>query len=568
MLVTTGAPGGFDADVTEQGVLMPNAVSDERWIIFGDSLSDNGLSHDLAGSFVSIEVPFQTNLADYSQSYTNGTVYADTWMELRGVAADNYLNLALGGADATSVTLIAEYIAEYSSLVAQNGSAFSIVTEQNPIITDPDSPYFGAILANWDINLAGQVDRYLEYFDDDIDAHTTASIFIGANDFSRFEFNIFDYLLFGQVEEFANSIAGSIEANARRLAEDGVDKIILNTLPIAQLFYAWEDANFLEQAIGEELIEETSLAIRAAGSRLQGDGIDTDVIRIDFLSHDLNYDAASFGFGTVEPVLLGYGGDPDWVETVEGSGVYEPIFTPNPNAGDWRVDQHLFYDEIHPSEALHDVLGVYSHEFVTSEVTLGNSGANVLRTGEGDDLVLAQDGNDDLTLRRGDDVAIGGRGSDRIDGNTGSDILIGGLGNDTLIGGRGTDVLAGGEGADVLKGSGGADILIGGTDGDVMGGGSGNDQFIFIEDVLTAANDANGGSMDGGRGNDRLWLVLSEETLVALGTDASAQDLAALGLTVNRIERFEVIDYSALDALSFDDNLGARLDEAQLWGLL
>ena len=61
---------------------MPNAVSDERWIIFGDSLSDNGLSHDLAGSFVSIEVPFQTNLADYSQSYTNGTVYADTWMEL------------------------------------------------------------------------------------------------------------------------------------------------------------------------------------------------------------------------------------------------------------------------------------------------------------------------------------------------------------------------------------------------------------------------------------------------------------------------------------------------------
>lgn len=547
---------------------MSNDFLNERWIILGDSLSDNGLFHDLASAFLTNEVPFQTDHTNYSQSFTNGTVYADTWMELSGVEDDSYLNFALGGADATDVSLIGEYIAEYSGLVAQNGDIFSIVTDQNPVITDPESPYFGAILAEWDINLAGQVNRYFEYFDDDPEAYTTASIFIGANDLSRFEFNIFDYLLFGQVEEFADEIAGSIEAAARRLADDGVDQIVLNTLPIAQLFYAWEDANFLERAIGKDLVEATSNAILDAGARLQNDGIETEVIRIDILSHDLNYDAETFGFGTVQPVLLGYGGDPEWVETSEGSGVYEPIFAQNPNAGEWRVDQRLFYDEIHPTEALHDVLAVFSHEYVTSDVLVGSGSDNTLWTAATDDLVLGLDGDDDLRMRRGDDVAIGGRGDDRIDGNNGSDVLIGGQGNDSLTGGRGSDLLAGSAGSDLLKGSSGSDILIGGTDGDVMRGGSEHDQFIFIEDVLTAADDVNGGSMNGGRGNDKLWLVLSDETLLALGTDASSQDLATLGLTVSRIEMFEVIDYAALDALSFDGNLGDRLDEAQLWGLL
>ncbi len=547
---------------------MPDTFSNERWIIFGDSLSDNGLFGELASQFLTIDVPFQTPLTDYSQSFTNGAVYADTWMALRGVAPGNYINLALGGADATGVSLVGEYIVEYSNLMAQDGSIFSIVTDQNPVITDPASPYFGAALSDWDINLTGQVDRYLEFFEDDPTAYTTASIAIGANDLSRFEVNFLDYLLFGQVEDFADDIGYSIEANARRLVEDGVDRIILNTLPVAELFYAWDGANFLERAIGEDLVDATNLAIREAGARLKTDGMEVEVIRIDVLSHDLNTDAATFGFGTVEPAILGFGGDPIWVETFEGSEIYEPVFTQNPNADDWRLDQRLFYDEIHPTEALHDVLAIYSQEFVTSEVTFGDAGANEVRTSKVDDLVLSLDGKDTVFLQRGADVALGGRGDDWIAGNKGADILIGGSGDDTLLGGFGGDVLAGGEGVDLLKGSVGADILIGGTDGDDMRGGTGNDQFIFIEDILTAANDVNGAMMDGGLGNDTLWIVLSEQTLLDLGTDASVQDLTTLGLTVRRIEQIEVIDQDALDALTFDGIPGQLLQEAQLWGLL
>jgi phospholipase/lecithinase/hemolysin len=547
---------------------MPDAFTNERWIVFGDSLSDNGLFHDLTSAFLTYEVPFQTDLTDYSQSFTNGSVYADTWMGLSGVEGASYLNLALGGADANGVSLIGDYITEYSGLTAQNGDVFSIVTEQHPVITDPVSPYFGAALDKWDINLLGQVDRYLEYFDDDPDAYTAASISIGANDLAKFEFNIFDYLLFGQVDEFAVEVADAIESGARRLADDGVDRIILNTLPVAQLFYAWDNANSLERHVGEDLIETTNLAIHATGSRLQADGIKTEVIRIDYLSHDLNYDPASFGFGTAEPVILGYGGDPVWVESDAESGVYEPKFAINPSAGGWRIDQRLFYDEIHPSAALHGVLGIFSHESTTSQVTLGNAGANVQRTGSGTDLVLAHDGDDDVKLRGGDDVALGGRGADRIAGNKGSDLLMGGGDGDTLIGGRGADLLAGGPGTDALRGAGGGDILIGGTDDDFIAGGRGNDQFIFVESALTAADDMDGGVIVGGRGNDKLWLVLSGETLLALGTDASAEDLAALGLTVRGVEQFEVLDYAALDALTFDDHLGARFEEAQLWGVV
>ena len=542
----------------------------DTWIFLGDSLTDNGLFHDLSSDFLSVTAPFQTDGTDYSDSFTNGIVYADTWMKLNGTAEADYINLALGGAEATGVKKVSSYINKYSNLTASNGQTFSIVETETPQVNDPGSVYDGALLAGWDINLAGQTARYLEYYEDDPNSFTTASIFIGANDLAKFEFNIFDYLLFGQVDRFARDIADAIEDSARLLVADGVDRIVLNTMPIARLFYAWDQADPLERDIGDDLVNSTTSAILDAANRLRADGIEVEVIRIDRISYELNYDQETFGFGTVEPYLLGYGGDPVWHET--SPGVFEPSFTLNPDRGDWRMDQRLFYDEIHPTEAMHDVLAVFSHESLTSNVIFGNNSGNNLRGSGSDDLIMGRDGVDQIDGRAGNDVILAGRGSDTVEGGTGSDLVIGGSGNDTLRGGDQADLLAGGPGTDWMEGGKGNDLLIGGHDGDTMLGNAGADIFLFIEDDLTADNDTNGGSVDGGGGNDTLWLVLTPETAALLGETPSTADLASLDLTVSSVEEVVVFSYTEFEEFKLaaalpDSDLDARLVEGDLWGV-
>ncbi|MEW6353115.1 MAG: heme peroxidase, partial [Pseudomonadota bacterium] len=91
----------------------------------------------------------------------------------------------------------------------------------------------------------------------------------------------------------------------------------------------------------------------------------------------------------------------------------------------------------------------------------GNTLANTLRGGAGND-----------TLE-------GGGGNDVLNGGDGDDTLRGGIGNDTLLGLGGNDTLEGGDGNDTLFGAAGNDVLIGGAGNDVMNGGVGNDIFVF-----------------------------------------------------------------------------------------
>ncbi|AHE51937.1 calcium-binding protein [Sphingomonas sanxanigenens] len=75
----------------------------------------------------------------------------------------------------------------------------------------------------------------------------------------------------------------------------------------------------------------------------------------------------------------------------------------------------------------------------------------------------------------------GGLGNDLLDGGSAADTLDGGNGNDTLIGGGGTDVLGGGAGQDRLSGGLGADRLTGGT---------GFDRFVYTSTAESTADAA------------------------------------------------------------------------------
>ncbi|MEP1539034.1 MAG: calcium-binding protein [Paracoccaceae bacterium] len=153
------------------------------------------------------------------------------------------------------------------------------------------------------------------------------------------------------------------------------------------------------------------------------------------------------------------------------------------------------------------------------DTVIGLGGDDTIDTGEGDDSVLGAsdnetvllgDGNDVARVRGGDDWIEGGLGDDTIGGNGGADTAFGGDGNDTFFMGSQNDFAFGGAGEDVLNGGFNADVLDGGADDDRVRGEAGVDQI-------------NGGDgndlLNGGANADTFWFFDTDETGVDRITD-------------------------------------------------
>ncbi|WP_281061362.1 calcium-binding protein, partial [Sphingobium sp. Sx8-8] len=124
--------------------------------------------------------------------------------------------------------------------------------------------------------------------------------------------------------------------------------------------------------------------------------------------------------------------------------------------------------------------------------------SNVIRSGEGDDIVIGGDTGDDIFGEDGNDLLIGGKLDDWIFGGNGNDVLDAGGGNGNVLSGGdgndriqgadwddaktredGSDWLYGGRGDDWIVGQGGNDFLEGGQGADFVDGGKGSDTLIF-----------------------------------------------------------------------------------------
>ncbi|AWK89472.1 beta strand repeat-containing protein [Azospirillum thermophilum] len=130
-------------------------------------------------------------------------------------------------------------------------------------------------------------------------------------------------------------------------------------------------------------------------------------------------------------------------------------------------------------------------------------------------------------------VITGGDGNDTLTGGSGNDTLLGAGGSDNLIGGDGNDVLLGGDGNDMLDGGTGNDSLDGGTGGDSFDGGAGDDIYV-VDNVNDIVNEVGGGGNDTVRTSlDSYKLTPWVETLIYTGGSAftgTGNDLA------NRLE--------------------------------
>jgi Ca2+-binding RTX toxin-like protein len=247
----------------------------------------------------------------------------------------------------------------------------------------------------------------------------------------------------------------------------------------------------------------------------------------------------------------------------------ELVFPVNPALDGFDLDQVAFIDFVHPTAALHGVLGAFGAQAVSSDVHVLTEGRDVVSVGAGDDLVLGKAGRDAIKLGSGDDTGIGGLGRDSIKGGLGNDILIGGAGRDRLLGGADDDILSGNRGNDNLNGGSGNDLIIDGLGADIAQGGLGDDVFLFVEHELLGGQASTRPDLfNGGRGSDSLYLLVTEETAGGLDVDEFGGRftyIAELGILARGFENIQVItDISELtDAVDLP-----RLAEAEFWGQL
>ncbi len=526
---------------------MSSTQTYERIVYFGDSLTDSGAFFEIADQVLSI--PFPSALFGYDGQFSDGDVYADIAPELLGIEVDNF---AVGGARAL-------------------GEAPAIFLPFGPLgiaFPDPDAtPADIAEVSAFDINIGGQVDRFLDTLEDEPAAPgTAASIFIGLNDFNAFEPTdpTNPLLALQELDLLATSILDATTGAAQTLLDSGVETVYLNTLFPADFFPAFDLASPAIQAIGVTALEEYNAdliqAAEEAGSAIQ-------IIDLNAIGTEIANDPSGFGFLNIsDPFWFGTGADPAIVDI---DGVLTPVFIQNPALDGLDPDQFAFFDFLHFTTALHGVVGAFTAASIEGDVIVMTDADDFVRTGQGTDVIFAGLGDDFVRSGRGEDVVFGGQGDDFIATGRGADIATGGSGDDFIYGARGSDVLAGGEGDDEIRGGAGRDVLIDGLGSDTLFGGSGSDAFLFTEAEMIGGT--TGDDQDlfiGGRGFDTLYLALAEETRAAVEaalTGGRRQFLEDIGVTTIGIERFIFVD-SRLDLAEI--GTPARLEEADIWGLV
>lgn len=200
-----------------------------------------------------------------------------------------------------------------------------------------------------------------------------------------------------------------------------------------------------------------------------------------------------------------------------------------------------------------------------NDTIIGNSAANFLSSGRGDDLLTGAAGNDTLDGGTGIDIVVEsgnvnftltnttltGNGTDSLSNIEGV-FLIGGSGNNNLNasgsslaaialdGEAGNDTLKGGSGSDLLDGGDGNDTLTGGAGNDSFTGGAGTDRvsetgnvnFTLTNTTLTGKgsdtlNSIERATLTGGTGNNNLNASAFTLGAVTLNGDAGNDTLKA-----------------------------------------
>ncbi|HYW17139.1 MAG TPA: M10 family metallopeptidase C-terminal domain-containing protein [Allosphingosinicella sp.] len=172
----------------------------------------------------------------------------------------------------------------------------------------------------------------------------------------------------------------------------------------------------------------SQLLINAEGTRITIVDTDNDIGKLRVI--DFSLDGYYAGTAGADAFAGGEGND---TYLVNHSG---DTVTELPNGGNDKVETSLAFYRL--TDNVEQLTGLLA----SGQILFGNSLANSIVGGEGNDTFIGDPGGDAL---------YGNDGNDFIRGDDGDDHLSGGLGNDTLRGGSGVDGFDGGSGGEGLN---------------------------------------------------------------------------------------------------------------------
>lgn len=492
-------------------------------VYFGDSLSDDG--NLFAYGQQVLDPAIVDAISGPTGAVSDGPTHATYTAAQTGVTVQNY---AVAAAEVDGVQTLGD-------LIASSGLAgFLTVPPTDPILAT-------------DINLAGQVDRFVADNTGADLGNTSAFIWIGGNDFGAIDFSAGDPG--AVIADKLAAIVSGIATQAVTLASAGVGDIKIATMPSASFFALSATFTESDSALAEAVLTTHNFTLGEMVDILQRVGINAELFDIRAVTDAIVDDPT--GFGLIAP----YG------QTQLGSTVLDS----------YDADQVAFYDDIHPSTATQGVIGAFNAvAFAGAHVFSGADYGDHYEFGDAANYATGLAGDDWLRGKGGKDVLIGGTGDDDLAGQRGSDLLSGGQDNDILRGCYGADILGGGWGDDVIKGGGGDDVIIGGLGSDDMKGARGDDTFIFTEATLIGgSNGIDTDLIDGGDGTDRLIMVLDDASYAAwaaaLEGSSPQAALDAFGITATSVE--SVVAVNGRDGLSAF-SAETWFADADLWGLI
>jgi Ca2+-binding RTX toxin-like protein len=174
------------------------------------------------------------------------------------------------------------------------------------------------------------------------------------------------------------------------------------------------------------------------------------------------------------------------------------------------------------------------------DLLMGGSGGDRLYGQDHDDVLDGGVGADRLEGGKDKDSLFGGAGDDALyggvapsadndgEGDTGDDLLASGDGQDLLRSGDGKDIVVAGAGDDAAYAGKGNDLLFGGLGADLLDAGSGKDIIVggAGDDVITAAEESDLIIFNRGDGRDLLQATSGKSDTLSLGGGIRYQDLS------------------------------------------
>ena len=231
-----------------------------------------------------------------------------------------------------------------------------------------------------------------------------------------------------------------------------------------------------------------------------------------------------------------------------------------------RDAHNAAHSDAHTAGQGPDLIGTAGDDFI-----LGTNSAELIKGLNGNDELIGFGPADTIVGGNGDDILDGGKGNDLLLGRNGHDILLAEQGNDTIVGGGGTDwayfhdaFFGSGDGdngvtVDLLAGTatdrdGGTDTIvscedvIGTLNSDTITGDAGDNLLsgYFGSDSLYGGDGNDyletggglGAVMDGGNGEDTIFLFSSTGTDLKINLSQTGEQLVAAdtSVTISNVE--------------------------------